>query len=132
MVYRLIQPRDRVQADQSLCQAEIDKATVEIPSPFHGVIKELLVQEGGIAKVGEGLCVMEVEEHVVEGSELAPVEPVPVEPVPVEPVPVEPIVPSRKVLHTVNLPDIGEDKVEAIRWCVCSGRTFHIALNLTD
>jgi pyruvate/2-oxoglutarate dehydrogenase complex dihydrolipoamide acyltransferase (E2) component len=56
-----------VQADESLCQAETDKATVEIPSPFHGVIIELLVQEGGTAKAGEGLCVIEVEEHVVEG-----------------------------------------------------------------
>jgi pyruvate/2-oxoglutarate dehydrogenase complex dihydrolipoamide acyltransferase (E2) component len=55
-----------VQADESLCQAETDKMTVEIPSPFHGVIKELLVQEGGTAEAGEGLCVIEVEERVVE------------------------------------------------------------------
>ncbi|KAJ2915654.1 hypothetical protein MD484_g4781, partial [Candolleomyces efflorescens] len=40
---------------------ESDKASVEITSPFDGIVKELLVPEGDIAKVGSGLCVIEVE-----------------------------------------------------------------------
>jgi 2-oxoisovalerate dehydrogenase E2 component (dihydrolipoyl transacylase) len=42
---------------------------VEITSPFDGVVKELLVQEGEVAKVGTGLCLIEVEEEDVEGIE---------------------------------------------------------------
>ena len=36
---------------------------MEITSPFDGVIKELLVNEGQVAKVGEGLCLIEVDEE---------------------------------------------------------------------
>ncbi|CUA71351.1 2-oxoisovalerate dehydrogenase E2 component (dihydrolipoyl transacylase) [Rhizoctonia solani] len=57
-----IKPPSRVGLFDPLCEVQSDKATVEITSPFDGVIKELLVQEGFIAKVGEGLCVIEVEE----------------------------------------------------------------------
>ncbi|KIM47312.1 hypothetical protein M413DRAFT_440757 [Hebeloma cylindrosporum] len=71
-----IQPKATVQAFDPLCEVQSDKASVEITSPFDGVIKELLVQEGEIAKVGAGLCTIEVEEDVVEGSEPAVVEPV--------------------------------------------------------
>ena len=39
-----------------------DKASVEITSPFDGTVKELLVKEGDIAKVGQGLCIIEVED----------------------------------------------------------------------
>lgn len=53
-----------------------DKASVEITSPFDGVIKELLVQEGEVAKVGAGLCLIEVDEEAVEDADPAAVEPV--------------------------------------------------------
>jgi 2-oxoisovalerate dehydrogenase E2 component (dihydrolipoyl transacylase) len=46
-----------------------DKASVEITSPCDGTIKEILVQEGQIAKVGEDLCVIEV---VDEGAPNTP------------------------------------------------------------
>jgi 2-oxoisovalerate dehydrogenase E2 component (dihydrolipoyl transacylase) len=75
-----------VQAFDPLCEVQSDKASVEITSPFDGVIKELLVQEGEIAKVGTGLCVIEVEEDVVEGSEPAPVESVAPSPVETKPI----------------------------------------------
>ena len=35
---------------------------MEITSPFEGTVKELLVKEGDIAKVGQGLCIIEVED----------------------------------------------------------------------
>jgi 2-oxoisovalerate dehydrogenase E2 component (dihydrolipoyl transacylase) len=40
-----------------------DKASVEITSPYDGTLKEILVQEGQVAKVGEGLCTIEVDEE---------------------------------------------------------------------
>ena len=40
----LVAPGDRVEAEQSLIVLESDKATMEIPSPSAGVVKELAVR----------------------------------------------------------------------------------------
>ncbi|TFY64114.1 hypothetical protein EVG20_g6053 [Dentipellis fragilis] len=48
-----------------LCEVQSDKASVEITSPFDGTVKEILVQEGEVAKVGEGLCIIEVDEEAL-------------------------------------------------------------------
>ena len=45
-----------------------DKASVEITSPFDGVVMQLLVDEGQVAKVGAGLCLIEVEEEASPGQ----------------------------------------------------------------
>ena len=42
---------DAVKDDQPLCEIMTDKATIEIPSPFSGVITELTAKEGEIVKV---------------------------------------------------------------------------------
>lgn len=52
-----------MQSFDTLCEVQSDKASVEITSPFDGVVKQLLVQEGEIAKVGAGLCLIEVEQE---------------------------------------------------------------------
>lgn len=57
-----MKPQSKIGSFDPLCEVQSDKASVEITSPFDGVVKELLVQEGHIAKVGAGLCVIEVEE----------------------------------------------------------------------
>ncbi|KAG9018755.1 hypothetical protein FRB90_010063 [Tulasnella sp. 427] len=64
-----------------LCEVQSDKASVEITSPFDGTVTELLVKEGEIAKVGQGLCKIEVEEDDAAAEEPAEVpqkEPAPV------------------------------------------------------
>lgn len=61
--HRTTQPQSRIEAFDPLCEVQSDKASVEITSPYDGVVKELLVKEGEVAKVGEGLCVIEVEEE---------------------------------------------------------------------
>ena len=72
-----MKPLASVQAFDLLCEVQSDKASVEITSPFDGIVKELLVQEGELAKVGEGLCLIETDEDIPANSaELAPVEPV--------------------------------------------------------
>jgi 2-oxoisovalerate dehydrogenase E2 component (dihydrolipoyl transacylase) len=58
-----VKPAAKIQAFDPLCEVQSDKASVEITSPFEGVIKELLVQEGEVAKVGSGLCLIEVEQE---------------------------------------------------------------------
>ena len=52
------------------CEVQSDKASVEITSLFDGVLKEILVKEGEVAKVGEALCLIETE----DGEEVDSVE----------------------------------------------------------
>lgn len=65
-----VKPSSKVTQFDPLCEVQSDKASVEITSPFDGVVKELLVQEGEVAKVGSGLCMIEVEEE--EGAAQEP------------------------------------------------------------
>lgn len=46
-----------------------DKATVEITSPYEGTLLKHLVEEGEVAKVGEGLCLIQTEEETDSGEE---------------------------------------------------------------
>ncbi|PPR06544.1 hypothetical protein CVT26_000722 [Gymnopilus dilepis] len=64
-----VKPQASVQAFDTLLEVQSDKASVEITSPFEGTVKELLVQEGEIAKVGSGLCLIETEEETTEEQE---------------------------------------------------------------
>jgi 2-oxoisovalerate dehydrogenase E2 component (dihydrolipoyl transacylase) len=57
-----VKPQSNVQAFDVLCEVQSDKASVEITSPYDGVVKELLVREGEVARVGDGLCLIEVED----------------------------------------------------------------------
>ena len=72
---RSVKSQGTVQAFDVLCEVQSDKASVEITSPFDGVLKEILVKEGGVAKVGEPLCLIETE----DGEEASSVESVPAE-----------------------------------------------------
>jgi pyruvate dehydrogenase E2 component (dihydrolipoamide acetyltransferase) len=55
----LVAPGDRVEAEDSLITLESDKATLEVPSPVAGVVKELLVRVGD--KVSEGRPILRLE-----------------------------------------------------------------------
>src|SRR6185369_16430833 len=58
----LVKPGDKVAKEQSLITLESDKATMEIPSPAAGVVKELKVKTGD--KVSQGMPIL-----VLEGGE---------------------------------------------------------------
>ncbi|EJD55667.1 CoA-dependent acyltransferase [Auricularia subglabra TFB-10046 SS5] len=66
-----VKPLEAIQAFDPLCEVQSDKASVEITSPFEGIVRELLVKEGEIAKVGDGLCLIEVEDEVDAESDQA-------------------------------------------------------------
>ncbi|KAF8959802.1 2-oxoacid dehydrogenases acyltransferase-domain-containing protein [Flammula alnicola] len=70
-----VKPQSTIQAFDRLCEVQSDKASVEITSPFDGVVTELLVKEGEIAKVGAGLCLIEVDEEVIEDADQGVAEP---------------------------------------------------------
>ena len=52
----LVKPGDHVKAEESLITLESDKATMEVPAPFDGVIKELRVEVGD--DVSEGTVIL--------------------------------------------------------------------------
>jgi dihydrolipoamide dehydrogenase len=56
----LVQPGDRVEKDQSLMTLESDKASMEIPSPAAGVVKEWKVKLGDKIATGDFIMTMEV------------------------------------------------------------------------
>src|SRR5256885_10866482 len=56
----LVKPGDTVQPEQSLISVESDKATMEIPSPAAGVVKEMRVKTGD--KVSQGSPILILEE----------------------------------------------------------------------
>lgn len=59
----LVQKGDRVEEDDSLLEVATDKVDSEIPAPEAGIIKELLLKEGDIPKVGDALLVLETEKE---------------------------------------------------------------------
>ena len=54
----LKQPGDRVERFEPLVEIITDKVNVEMPSPFAGVLKEILVPEGEKKNVGTPIAVM--------------------------------------------------------------------------
>ena len=50
---------DSIKVDDAICTLESDKATMDVPSPVAGTVKEVLVQLG--SKVSEGVLLIKVE-----------------------------------------------------------------------
>ena len=61
----LVKPGDTVAVEQSLVTLESDKATMEVPSPAAGKVKEILLKVGD--KVAQGSPIL-----VLEGAGAAP------------------------------------------------------------
>jgi pyruvate dehydrogenase E2 component (dihydrolipoamide acetyltransferase) len=55
----LVKPGDSVKKDDSLITLESDKATMEVPAPSSGTVKEIRVKVGD--KVGEGVTILTME-----------------------------------------------------------------------
>ena len=62
----LVAPGDSVAAEDPLMTLESDKATMEVPAPMSGVVRELKVKIGD--KVSEGVLVMTLETVAVAAS----------------------------------------------------------------
>ncbi|KAI9604320.1 hypothetical protein H4Q26_003934 [Puccinia striiformis f. sp. tritici PST-130] len=57
----LVKPGQTVAEFDPIAEVQSDKATVEITSPYEGVIQTLVGQTGEVVKVGEPLCMILVE-----------------------------------------------------------------------
>ncbi|QBS38319.1 2-oxo acid dehydrogenase subunit E2 [Thermaerobacter sp. FW80] len=67
----LVKPGDRIQEDQPLVEVQTDKATVEIPSPVAGVVRELRAKEGDVVPVGSVIVVIDTEARADEPARAA-------------------------------------------------------------
>ncbi|HCM1474417.1 pyruvate dehydrogenase complex dihydrolipoyllysine-residue acetyltransferase [Vibrio parahaemolyticus] len=96
---------DSIEEEQSLITVEGDKASMEVPAPFAGTLKEIKVAAGD--KVSTGSLIMVFE---TAGSG-APAAPAAVE------------APAASAAKEVNVPDIGGDEVEVTEIMVAVGDT---------
>src|ERR1700689_4022897 len=69
-----VKPGDVVAKDAALVTLESDKATVEVPSPEPGTIKELKVKVGDRVSPGPGILVLEVAEGAAAAGPAAKAE----------------------------------------------------------
>ncbi|MFC2167359.1 dihydrolipoamide acetyltransferase family protein [Acidobacteriota bacterium] len=69
----VVKEGDKVEEDQTIAELETDKAVVEIPSPFRGIILKRHFQEKDIIKVGDVLVTIgEKGEDISEENTLSP------------------------------------------------------------
>jgi dihydrolipoamide dehydrogenase len=69
----LVSPGDNVQAEDPLLTLESDKATMDVPSPAAGVVKQLSVTVGDT--VSEGSLILLLDASAVDGKPVAPAAP---------------------------------------------------------
>jgi len=83
----LVKPGDTVALEQSLFTVESDKASMEIPSPAAGVLKELKVKIGDTVNIGDLVAILEGVASAAAPSATAPVAAAPAPAAPVAPAP---------------------------------------------
>jgi len=104
----MVKVGDAVEEEQSLITVEGDKASMEVPAPFAGTVKEIKIAEGDSVTTGSLVMVFEVA-----GSGA---------PAPAASAPVA-AAPAASAEKEVNVPDIGGDEVEVTEIMVKVGDT---------
>ncbi|PTP54624.1 pyruvate dehydrogenase complex dihydrolipoyllysine-residue acetyltransferase [Vibrio splendidus] len=107
---------DAVEEEQSLLTVEGDKASMEVPAPFAGIVKEIKIASGDSVSTGSLVMVFEVA-----GSG-APVAAAPA-PAPAPAAAPVAAAPAASAEKEVNVPDIGGDEVEVTEIMVAVGDT---------
>ncbi|MGP8307554.1 pyruvate dehydrogenase complex dihydrolipoyllysine-residue acetyltransferase [Vibrio sp. YIC-376] len=103
---------DSIEEEQSLITVEGDKASMEVPAPFAGTLKEIKVAAGDKVSTGSLIMVFEV---AGSGAPAAPV---------AAAAPAAPAAaPAASAAKEVNVPDIGGDEVEVTEIMVAVGDT---------
>ncbi|KAA9002577.1 pyruvate dehydrogenase complex dihydrolipoyllysine-residue acetyltransferase [Affinibrenneria salicis] len=95
----LVKVGDKVTAEQSLITVEGDKASMEVPAPFAGTVKEIKIAVGDKVKTGSPIMVFEVEGAAAPAAAQAEA-------------PAAPSASAASAAKDVNVPDIGGDEVE--------------------
>jgi pyruvate dehydrogenase E2 component (dihydrolipoamide acetyltransferase) len=108
----LVKVGDKVEADQSLLTVEGDKASMEVPAPEAGIVKEIKIALGDKVSTGSLIMVFEVEGAAVAAA-----------PAPVAAAPAPVATPAAAAQLEVNVPDIGGDEVAVTEILVKVGDT---------
>ncbi|MGD8108108.1 pyruvate dehydrogenase complex dihydrolipoyllysine-residue acetyltransferase [Pantoea sp. FN0302] len=108
----LVKVGDKVEAEQSLITVEGDKASMEVPAPFAGTVKEIKINTGD--KVSTGSLIM-VFETAASGNAAA------AKPQVKEEAATAPAASGGSATKEVNVPDIGGDEVEVTEILVKAG-----------
>ncbi|MBO7926547.1 pyruvate dehydrogenase complex dihydrolipoyllysine-residue acetyltransferase [Pseudoalteromonas sp. K222D] len=111
----LVAVGDSVSEDQSILSVEGDKASMEVPAPFAGTVKEIKVATGDTVKTGSLVFVFEVagSESAAPAAESTPAE--------TKAAPAAAEQSSASSTKEVNVPDIGGDEVEVTEILVAVG-----------
>jgi pyruvate dehydrogenase E2 component (dihydrolipoamide acetyltransferase) len=125
----LVKPGDRVAKEQGLVTLESDKATMEVPAPFAGIVKEVKLKVGDEASEGTLIAIIEVEG---EGAAAAPKQAAPAKaeaPAKAAPAPAPAAAPvaapaASGGVREVLVPDIGSADVPVIEILVKVGDTI--------
>ncbi|MDP8637173.1 pyruvate dehydrogenase complex dihydrolipoyllysine-residue acetyltransferase [Serratia marcescens] len=95
----LVKVGDKVEAEQSLITVEGDKASMEVPAPFAGTVKEIKIATGDKVKTGSLIMVFEVAGAASAAAPAAVEAPAAA-------------APAASAAKDVAVPDIGGDEVE--------------------
>ncbi|MGQ3904639.1 pyruvate dehydrogenase complex dihydrolipoyllysine-residue acetyltransferase [Mixta calida] len=108
----LVKVGDKVEAEQSLIVVEGDKASMEVPAPFAGTVKEIKINTGD--KVSTGSLIMIFETAASGDAATA-------KPQVKEEAASAPAASGGSATKEVNVPDIGGDEVEVTEVLVKAG-----------
>ncbi|MBD0787452.1 pyruvate dehydrogenase complex dihydrolipoyllysine-residue acetyltransferase [Vibrio sp. Y2-5] len=100
---------DAIEEEQSLITVEGDKASMEVPAPFAGTLKEIKVAAGDKVSTGSLIMVFEVAGSGAPAAPAAAEAPA--------------AAPAASAAKDVNVPDIGGDEVEVTEIMVAVGDT---------
>lgn len=103
---------DTISVDQSIINVEGDKASMEVPAPEAGVVKEILVKVGDKVTTGTPMLVL-------EAAGIAPAAEAPA-------APVAATAPTASAVVEVNVPDIGSDEVNVTEIMVKVGDSVEV------
>ncbi|EOU9533875.1 pyruvate dehydrogenase complex dihydrolipoyllysine-residue acetyltransferase [Cronobacter dublinensis] len=101
----LVKVGDKVEAEQSLITVEGDKASMEVPSPQAGVVKEIKVSVGDKVETGKLIMIFDSADGAAAAAAAKAEEKK-------EAAPAQSAAPAAAAAKDVNVPDIGGDEVE--------------------
>ena len=106
----MVKVGDSVEVDQSIINVEGDKASMEVPAPIAGVVKEILINVGD--KVSTGKLIMKFETaSATPAAAAAPAQTA------------ASVAATTSAIKDVNVPDIGGDEVNVTEIMVAVGDT---------
>ncbi|MEQ6968788.1 pyruvate dehydrogenase complex dihydrolipoyllysine-residue acetyltransferase [Pectobacterium polaris] len=110
----LVKVGDKVEADQSLITVEGDKASMEVPSPQAGVVKEIKVSVGDKVETGKLIMIFDSADGAADAAPAKAEEKKEAAPA---------AAPAASATKDVSVPDIGGDEVEVTEVLVKVGDT---------